>query len=153
MSLRTFVSERSAKNAVTQEPWRTSQAPFCPRVVRLETRLAPAVSMLNHVDSIWSGAAPPDTTGAAGPYSYIESGNAYVTIYNKSTNGVIAYDNLSHFLGTIGGVPGSLSDATMVYDEPIGRFIVSDMNIGGDGNSGSGHRRVQVIQPDRPRHQ
>jgi hypothetical protein len=72
---------------------------------RLETRLAPTVSVLNNFDSIWSGAVPPDTCGAAGPNSYIESGNSYINIYNKSTGASIAGDDLNH--GRIGSRIGA----------------------------------------------
>jgi hypothetical protein len=101
------------------------------RLELLENRVAPAVSLLNHTDSPWSGATPPDTCGAAGPNSYIETGNSYVNIYNKSTNATIASDNLNHFLFTVGGITpiGGLADATMAYDQPIGRFVVGDLDV------------------------
>jgi hypothetical protein len=104
-----------------------------PRLEQLECRLAPAVSLLDHFDSISSGAKPPDTCGAAGPNSYIETGNSYITIYNKSTNAFIKSDNLQNFFWTTGGITkvdanAGLSDATMCYDEPIGRFVIADLD-------------------------
>jgi hypothetical protein len=76
---------------------------------QLESRLAPAVSLLNHFDGMnfnvnTPHGAPPDTCGAAGPNSYVETVNAAVTIYNKSTNAVIASDNLYDFLYNKGGI-------------------------------------------------
>jgi hypothetical protein len=108
------------------------------RLVQLESRLAPAVSLLNHFDAIgydtigYDGTTPPDTCGAAGPNSYIETVNSAVAIYNKSTNALIAWDSLSDFLFTKGGLSSSwgLHDATMVYDEVTGQFLIGDLGLG-----------------------
>jgi hypothetical protein len=93
----------------------------------------PAVSLLNHFDGARSGgAAPPDTCGAAGPNSYIETVNPGITIYNKFTNAVIASDGLRDFLFTKGGLSflWGLNDATMAYDEVTGQFVVGDLGLG-----------------------
>lgn len=102
---------------------------FRPGVELLESRLAPTVSILSNFAGI-SGGNPPDTCGAAGPNSYIETINTSVEIFNKTTGAKIDSDDLNHFLFTVGGITavGGLADATMVYDEPIGRFIVADMD-------------------------
>jgi hypothetical protein len=105
---------------------------FRPSLERLERRLAPTVSVLNNFDGL-VGATPPDTCGAAGPSSYIEQINFSVAIYDKTTGKtIVPPDDLHHFLYTTGGltavVGGNLDDATMVYDEPIGRFIVGSMD-------------------------
>jgi hypothetical protein len=95
----------------------------------LESRLAPTVSILSNFAGI-SGGNPPDTCGAAGPNSYVETINTSVEIFNKITGDKIDSDGLNDFLFTVGGISkiGRLADATMVYDEPIGRFIVADMD-------------------------
>src|SRR5260370_28997314 len=105
----------------------------------LESRLAPAVSVLNHFNGLLqsdAGGVPPDTCGAAGPDSYVESVNAEVAIFNKATGAIIAADDLHHFLWTVGGIPpgdanARLPDATMCYDEIIGRFSVGDLDTAG----------------------
>jgi hypothetical protein len=100
------------------------------------------VSVLDHfngLDFVGGGMArPPDTCGAAGPNSYVETVNTAVEIYNKTTGARITSDSLAHFLFTVGGITpvGALSDATMIYDEVTGQFIVGDMDVnGGDGSA------------------
>jgi hypothetical protein len=113
-----------------------------PHLELLECRLAPTISIINNFDALVTDrhAEPPDTVGAAGPNSYIETVNSSagasngVAIYNKATGAVIAQDNLQHFFYTTGGITptdssSGLSDVTMCYDEPIGRFIVGDLDV------------------------
>jgi hypothetical protein len=114
---------------------RRNQRPigFRPHLELLESRLAPTVSVITNFAGI-TGGGPPDTCGAAGPNSYIETINTSVEIFNKTTGAQIALDGLNDFFFTVGGLSltdgGSrLADATMIYDEPIGRFIVADMDI------------------------
>jgi hypothetical protein len=112
-----------------------------PRLEQLESRLVPAVNLLNNFDGLVSG-APPDTCGAAGPNTYIETVNSSVAIYNKFTNASIASDTLTDFLWTVGGITpadgnAQLSDATICYDEPIGRFVVGDLDVDRSGPSGA----------------
>jgi hypothetical protein len=146
--------------------WRTIRRPSPPRkrarlqLEQLETRLAPAVSLLNHFDGLVSG-APPDTCGAAGPDSYIESVNYSAAIYNQSTDHVIASDNLNDFFYTKGGLTkadsaSQLSDVTMVYDQITGQFIIASLDVhrGSDavGTPAAPSQvvfsRVQELQPD-----
>jgi hypothetical protein len=91
------------------------------------------VSLHNHFDAL-IGANPPDACGAAGPNSYVETVNTEVSIYNKITSATIANDSLDHFFHTTGGIPRPnpyvfLSDATMCYDEIIGRFVIADLDL------------------------
>jgi uncharacterized repeat protein (TIGR01451 family) len=84
---------------------------------------------------------PPDTNGAAGPTSYVETVNSSVAIYtSKTSNSPKVEDNFIHFFGTVGGLStvsgGTYSDCAVVYDDNIpggtpttGRFIVTDMNV------------------------
>jgi hypothetical protein len=107
---------------------------------QLEGRLVPTVSLLNHFDGMnvsTGGGVPPDTCGAAGPNSYIETVNSAVTITNKSTNAQIASDGLRDFLFTKGGLSSSwgLNDATMAYDEVTGQFVVGDLGLTSDNAS------------------
>jgi hypothetical protein len=111
---------------------------------QLEPRLAPAVSLVNHFDALNASSnggspPPPDACGAAGPSSYIETVNSAVTIYNKSTNAVIASDTISDFLFTQGGITskGGLYDATMIYDEFTGQFIIGDSDLAWPSGKGS----------------
>ncbi len=138
---RLFASNRGGPTIVRR---RTRTRPL---LEELENRVAPAVSLLDHFDSVWSGGGPPDTCGAAGPNSYIETGNYYVNIYNKSTNASIAGATHSQFFWTTGGITkvdanAGFYDATCCYDEPIGRFIVADME--GDRSGGGVKVPTQV---------
>src|SRR5262245_10418667 len=118
---------------------RASQAGFSirPRLEVLEQRLAPTVNIISDFAGM-SGGNPPDTCGATSPYVYVETRNSSVSIFNKTTRATIASDGLYDFLHNVGGITlvGGFDDATMIYDEPIGRFIVGDMDDGGDGHSG-----------------
>jgi hypothetical protein len=91
------------------------------------------VSLLNHFDAL-IGSTAPDACGAAGPYSYVETVNTEVTIYNKNTNATIANAALNDFFYKTGGIApadanAGLHDATMVYDEIIGRFVIADLDV------------------------
>jgi hypothetical protein len=140
MTVRTWIRRlfdrkpRTIRKTIRKEPVR-----FRPRLEQLESRVVPTVHLLGNFDSVSSGATPPDTCGAAGPQSYIESGNAYVNVYNKGGTS-LASDSLSDFFYTKGGLKsnGALSDATMVYNEVTGQFIVGDMDVAwtvGGGNA------------------
>jgi uncharacterized repeat protein (TIGR01451 family) len=81
------------------------------------------------------GYVPPDTDGAAGPSSYVETVNQTVALYgNKSTGTPATTAALSTFWFTTGGLPhadsgSSLSDPVVTYNDAIGRFIVGDQDI------------------------
>src|SRR5437016_633448 len=100
----------------------------------LEDRTVPAVSILNNGGYAGlninqsGGATPPDTGGAAGPSVYIETVNTEVAIYNPKATGASAItDGLNHFFATTGGLAvNGLSDATGVYVDTIGRFIIAE---------------------------
>jgi len=83
------------------------------------------------------GAVPPDTCGAAGPASYIETVNDEIALYSpKGTGATANLDGLAHFFFTVGALPrasgsSSLSDAIMIYDELIGRFILGVQDVDG----------------------
>lgn len=81
------------------------------------------------------GFVPPDSCGAAGPASYIETVNEEIALYSpKGTGATANLDGLVHFFFTVGALPrvsgsSSLSDAIMIYDELIGRFIVGVQDV------------------------
>jgi autotransporter-associated beta strand protein len=81
------------------------------------------------------GFTPPDTDGAAGPSSYIETVNQEVAIYSsKSVAAPALTDSLPHFMFTVGGLTrvngfSIQSDCSVVYDEEIGRFVVTNLDV------------------------
>ncbi|MBS0261305.1 MAG: hypothetical protein JSS02_05060 [Planctomycetes bacterium] len=81
------------------------------------------------------GYIPPDTNGAAGPVSYVETVNQAVALFpNKNVATGMLTDTLSHFFVTTGGLARAstssfFSDPVVVYDELIGRFIIGDQDV------------------------
>jgi hypothetical protein len=111
-------------------------APARPHVEQLESRLVPTVSTKANFGGM-IGAVPPDTCGAVGPKSYVETVNDAVSIYGKSGN-TIATTDMFTFFANVGGITGEkLEDATSCYDEPIGRFIVADLQVTPNGHGGA----------------
>ncbi|HSZ57121.1 MAG TPA: PKD domain-containing protein, partial [Tepidisphaeraceae bacterium] len=120
----------------------------------LEQRTLLSVSIINGGGSGYVGDAfpgdggdPPDTCGAAGPSSYIESTNAFISIFTPKASGtsVVTQGPGSFFFSpSIGNetqidAPGSggakdpgsaeISDVTVQYDNLIGRFILGDIDV------------------------
>jgi hypothetical protein len=81
------------------------------------------------------GSTPPDTNGAAGPSSYVESVNQTLAIYStKATEATAVTSSFSTFWYTQGNLTktdsgSSLSDPIVIYDDQIGRFIVGDQDV------------------------
>jgi uncharacterized repeat protein (TIGR01451 family) len=81
------------------------------------------------------GYVPPDTCGAAGPTSYVETVNQTVALYGSKATGTPATTaGLDNFWFSTGGLAhadgGSFrSDPIVVYDDQIGRFIVGDQDV------------------------
>ena len=81
------------------------------------------------------GYTPPDTNGAAGPSSYVETVNQTIALYgNKSTGTPATTSALSTFWFTTGGLAhadsgSSLSDPVVSYNDQIGRFVVVDQDV------------------------
>jgi hypothetical protein len=116
---------------------------------RLEQRALLAVNIINNYTALGeNGFVPPDTCGAAGPTSYVETINLDLAIYTaKTTNTPVVSDSLSHFLFTTGGLPrastkSGLSDPIVVWDDLANRFIVGVQDIqnttGTGDDAGSG---------------
>jgi len=81
------------------------------------------------------GYVPPDTCGAAGLSSYVETVNQEIAIYSpKSTGATSILDSLGDFFFTRGGLShasmsSALSQPIVIYDELMSRFIVGDQDI------------------------
>jgi hypothetical protein len=117
---------------------------------QLEDRIVPTVGLLSHYTGLDSaglggGGEPPDTQGAAGPSSTIETINQGVAIYSPKSSGLaIATDDLADFYFTKGGLPhvpltnagdtDIQSDPFTIYDPLVGRFIVEDLDFEVDAN-------------------
>ena len=105
----------------------------------LELRTLLSVSILHDYTGIdfnnSGGYVPPDTSGAAGPSSYVETVNQAVRLFTaKTTNSPAVSSSLSSFLFSTGGLPradstSGLSDPVVAYDEQIGRFIIGDQDV------------------------
>jgi hypothetical protein len=72
---------------------------------------------------------PPDTIAAAGPNQVVEVINSNLAFYNKSTGAQLFTEDLGTFFQSVDMTPSLLSDVYVAYDESVGRFIVSTMDI------------------------
>ncbi len=105
----------------------------------LEGRWLLSVSIANDYTGIdfngSGGYVPPDTCGAVGPTSYVETVNQAVRLFTAKTSSAGALSSsLSNFYFTTGGLTradsgSGLSDPIVTYDEHIGRFIVGDQDV------------------------
>jgi hypothetical protein len=147
--------------------WRLRPAPshllerrgrFRPRLEALEDRTLLAVQMLGHYNGLdfasSGGWSPPDTVGAAGPTSYIETVNMTVAIFTpKDTGAVSVRDSVYHFFFVTGGLPSAspnsdFSDTSMLWDDQVQRFIVVNHDV--DHNNGASHFDVAVSKSASP---
>ncbi len=100
----------------------------------------PPVNLVNHFQGISNtsnqtlngyGIEPPDTQGAVGPSSYVETVNTAVSLFSKTTGATIATDSLNTLFFTTGGLttnPGSfLGDAFSTFVPSVQRFVVADI--------------------------
>ncbi len=109
------------------------------RIETLENRRLLSVSILHNYTGLdfnaSGGYVPPDTNGAAGPSSYVETVNQEVRLFTaKTTNSPSVSASLNTFYFTTGALPhagtgSGLSDPVVVYDEHIGRFIIGDQDV------------------------
>jgi autotransporter-associated beta strand protein len=81
---------------------------------------------------------PPDTNGAAGPSSYVETANQTLSIFKKTDGSTIASTPFTTFFSGLAAASGtsSFSDPVVIYDDNVpgqtattGRFIVLDQNV------------------------
>jgi hypothetical protein len=129
------------------------------RLEALEDRITPNVTLitsyagLNNSDNSDTSIRPPDTNGAAGTVSYIETANQVVRLFPNKNNsgGAITSPLKTFFTDTTSG--GSLpttwksgnvtqshptfSDPIIVWDEQISRFVVGDQLIDENSNGAS----------------
>lgn len=100
------------------------------------------------------GYIPPDTCGAAGPTSYVETVNQTVALYPAKTSAAGAItSSLDSFWFLTGGLPhpsggSELSDPIVTYDEHIGRFIIGDQDV--DFNSHVSNFDIAVSKTSNP---
>jgi uncharacterized repeat protein (TIGR01451 family) len=115
------------------------------RLERLEDRSLPSVTIASTNNggagyaglhfSQTQGYTPPDTCGAAGPSTYVETVNQTLAIFNpKATGAASTTATFSTFWFATGGLPradsgSGFSDPIVVYDDQIGRFIVGDQDV------------------------
>jgi hypothetical protein len=128
-----------------------------PFLEALEDRTLLAVQLLSHYNGLdfysSGGWTPPDTVGAAGPTSYVETTNQTVAIFTpKATGASSVSDSLHHFLWLTGGLPhasdsSTLSDASMVWDDQVQRFIVADHD---SDSTGASHFDIAVSKSASP---
>jgi hypothetical protein len=116
------------------------------------------VQLLSHYKGLdfdsTGGWSPPDTVGAAGPTCYLETDNSVVAIYTpKDTGASSIEDSMYHFFFVTGGLPhasanSELSDASMVWDDQVQRFIVVNHDV--DDDSGASQFDVAVSKSADP---
>jgi hypothetical protein len=100
----------------------------------LENRVLPSVTVLsgfNGLDTRVDGGAvePPDTIAAAGPNSVVEIVNSAMGIYAKGSGALLSSTDLGTFFSSVDPAPSLLSDVYVTYDESVGRFFVSTMDV------------------------
>ncbi|MBS0260946.1 MAG: hypothetical protein JSS02_03235, partial [Planctomycetes bacterium] len=128
---------RRAKNRLTRDRQPGSRSPG--EIQILESRqLLVANVIANYAAMSFNdtqGYVPPDTSGAVGPDSFVETVNQTVTIYrSKTSTNLKVSANLDTFFGVTGGLPhpsgGSFySDPIVTFDEHINRFIIGDQDV------------------------
>jgi cysteine-rich repeat protein len=97
--------------------------------------LAFGTPLVNINGQAFSGAIPPDPTGAAGSDYYIQminanGGSAFV-IYSKTSGAVVAGPTLLRTLGT-GSCANGLGDPIAAYDELAERWVLSELAASGN---------------------
>src|SRR5438132_7503008 len=138
-ALHTLLTRGRLRPAGSRVPERQGRCRL--RVEALEDRTLLAVQLLGHyngLDAFSNPGTPPDTVGAAGPTSYVETVNGAVAIYTpKDTGASSVSDSSFHFFFVTGGLPhaspnsgaGRIGDTTMVWDDQVQRFILADIDI------------------------
>src|SRR5262249_52237329 len=75
--------------------------------------------------------SPPDSIGAAGPSSYIETVNIALRIYQKDGTPATPVTQFGSFFSSLGGIE-SFSDPVVVYNDITQRFFVGILDFGAD---------------------
>jgi hypothetical protein len=72
---------------------------------------------------------PPDTIAAASPTHVVEVVNSNIAYYDKTTGSRVFTTDLGTFFAPVDSVASFFSDVYVGYDESVGRFWVSTMDI------------------------
>jgi hypothetical protein len=89
--------------------------------------------------------SPPDTIGAAGPNSYIETVNTAVQIYNKDGTALTPGTEFSSFFSSLGDTQ-DFTDPVVVYNDITQRFFIGTL----DYNASFGITRYDVAISTSP---
>jgi hypothetical protein len=155
-----FLSQLTSRFSSQARPRRRS--PVCSHVLAdlelLEPRALLSVTVVSNYAGLnynqTLGYVPPDSCGAAGPTSYVQTVNQDAEIFrNKATGSPRIIADLGTFFFTTGGLPhaspgSGLSDPIVVYDEKIQRFIIGDQDV--DFNSHVSNFDVAVSTTNNP---
>jgi hypothetical protein len=100
----------------------------------LEDRVLPSVSVTSSFKGLDTNDAggiiePPDTIAAAGPNHIVEIVNSNIAFYNKSNGQQVFTTDLGTFFAPVDSVDFLLSDVYVTYDEQVGKWFVSTMDI------------------------
>jgi hypothetical protein len=124
---------------------------------QLEDRTLLTVTLLNNFTGLGfaqsGGSVPPDTNGAAGPTSYVETVNQAVAIFSPKTTGTpVAQSSLANFFFTNGGLTpiapaasDAQSDCFVIWDSQVQRFIVGDLDFDDTLNNGGGNALLLAV--------
>ena len=128
---RTFQAPGRARRR-PQSPTPGARRRIALAVERLEDRTLFTVSHIVGFDGIAStGFIPPDTNGAAGPSSYIESVNTTLAMYDKTTgNRIAGPTSFGSFFLPLGGEL-SFSDPVVIYNEVTQRYGIGILDFSG----------------------
>ncbi|HLJ95154.1 MAG TPA: PKD domain-containing protein [Gemmataceae bacterium] len=117
----------------------TLRSCFRPCLEMLEDRTLLTVTLLNHYTGLnfdqSGGYIPPDSQGAAGTSSYVQTINQELAIFTpKATGATSVSDDFADFWFKQGSLPlasssSALSDPIVVWDDQIHRFIVGDQDV------------------------
>jgi autotransporter-associated beta strand protein len=112
---------------------RPGRGTFRPGLEPLECRWLPTVNVtagFKGLDELDAGGIvePPDTIAAAGPNHIVEIVNSNIAAYDKTTHTRVLNEDLGTFF-TVDTVQSLFSDVYVLYDEDIGRWFVSTMDI------------------------
>ena len=107
---------------------------FRPRLETLEDRTLLSVQLLANFTGLDTNDAggivePPDTIAAAGPTAIVEIVNSNIAYYDKNTGNRLFTEDLGTFFAPVDTVQVLFSDVYVTYDESVGRFFVSTMDI------------------------
>jgi autotransporter-associated beta strand protein len=119
------------KQSRWRRPW---NGPARLWVEQLENRTLLSVSVLSSFKGLSTFDAggiiePPDTIAAAGPTTVVEVVNSNIAFFDKTTGQSLSSQPLDQFFAPVDSVDFLLSDVYVAYDEQVGRFFVSTMDI------------------------